>query len=167
MELENLVISPSTALALKAAGVNVSSCFGYYQSNGKARLKQTTGRSGSFMAYAYTAAELLEILPGGLEVDKNTYVATLRNWVHLRGKELNYPLAHLYAMKTPGASFLTGYYHHNRMIGFTRYEDGKVANLLCDGDSLAESLAGMILDLIRERKLPVLNEKRLTGSNTW
>lgn len=155
MDLENLAISQPTALRLKDAGLIMPSWFSYYRMGDEARLKPTSGKR-SWLAYAYTASELMALLPGGLEVDKHTYIVKERSWALLSSRKLNYNCAHLHLVSAPGGAYIAAYYHFNRMIAFSRNEEGKYRNLLFAEENPAEALAQMVLALLREERMASL-----------
>jgi len=153
MEKQQIVISRDTALALKNAGIGQPSFFSYYTTGDTMRLEQTENNGLPLVAAAYTATELLELLPGGLDIDENTWVAAERSWVHPTEDELSYPYAHLSIVKSLGGSYVVAYYHRSRNIAFRKTADGKAENLLFGEDNPAESLALMALALLEEGKL--------------
>jgi len=153
VELQQIVNGWDTALALKNAGIDRPSLFSYYGAGETVRLELTADNASPHIAAAYTATELLDLLPGGLDIDKNTWVAAARGWEHLTKDQLSYPYAHLSIVKSLGGSYVVAYYHNSRNIAYRKTADGKADNLLFDECHPAESLALVVLALLAEGKL--------------
>jgi hypothetical protein len=150
-KLENFVTNVEMSLQLKAAGIQAASLYGYFKDDYESyqlRL-QDAGQTG---LAAYTSGELIELLPATLDVDTDTYKATMHHWIPLAIGELGYPYAHVQTIKADGC-YLCGYFFNKTMIAFTRTEDGKYKNLLLNGDTEQEARAELLLALISEGKL--------------
>ena len=156
MHQQPIVIRLSAALALKEAGINQPAFFSYYTIRGSIQARPTATKRPAIFAPAYTAAELLGLLPGALAVDENTWVAEERNWRHPTADELTYPDAQLKLIKTLGGSYIAAYYHHHRNIAFRKTADGKACNLLFGEENPADALAMLVLGLVEEGKLAKL-----------
>ena len=154
MNAEQIVIRPATALALHNAGIRFPAVFSYYATAGDLDLRLTGESDLPFVAPPTPRRNCLNYCPGGLEIDTQTLIAAENGWANLRAEEIRYRYAHLSVIKTPGDSYLCAYYYENRQIAFSKTTDGKAENLFVNEDNQAESLAQMVLKLLREGKLP-------------
>src|ERR1700748_221487 len=82
MDIENLVISISTAIILRHKGVIAPSYFSYYQTEDKYELFVSDPDNDTFVGFAYTMSELIALLPGALAVDEHTYLSGSSGWQH-------------------------------------------------------------------------------------
>lgn len=153
MDQHPIFIRLSAAMALKEAGIFQPAFFSYYTFKKTIQPRLTGTKRSAIFAPAYTAAELLGLLPGALAVDQNTWVAEERNWRHPTADELAYPYAQLKLTKTLGGSYIAAYYHHHRNIAFRKTTDGKVCNLFSGEENPADALAMLVLALVEEGRL--------------
>lgn len=153
MDQQPIVIRLSAALALQEAGIMQPALFSYHTFRRYIQPRLTGKKRLAIFAPAYTAAELLGLMPGALAVDENTWVAEERNWRHPTADELSYPCAQLKLVKTLGGSYTAAYYHHHRNIAFRKTTDGKPYNLLSGEENPADALATLLLALVEEGKL--------------
>ena len=152
MDPQPIVVRLPAALALKAAGIRQPALFSYYTFGRSVQARLTAAKRSAILAPAFTAGELMGLLPGALTVDENTWVAEELRWRHPTADELAYPFAQLRLTKTPGNSYIAAYFHHHRNIAFRMTADGKAVNLLFGEENPADALAMLLLALVEEGK---------------
>lgn len=149
----NLVIRPETALKLQDAGIVAPSFFAYFQDQDLNYFVflQTPFKTG---LPAYTSGELIEIMPGAIGIDCDTYMAQSFGWAQITEAQYDsYTLAHLQTVKH--ALYHCGYYYQGKMIAYKETTTSAYRNLFSHGETEQEARAAMLLMLIQEHKFPV------------
>jgi hypothetical protein len=155
-ELEKLVVSFDVAKKLQEIGLKEKSIFGFYKHSNGIVTKRNDG-SKDFICNAYLFEELSKLIPERIEVDENTYLARTDGWDKLTKKEIvsEYLIAEVtyqrtFVLETPYMSICRC---KGRMVAFSLKEDEKYDNLICWGDSQADTAGQMFVRLFNEGKI--------------
>jgi len=159
MEKEQLVIDLNTSLLLRGAGINAPAYFSYYAIGEDGDELRKTGDDLNVFAAAYTMGELMEILPGAIEMDDRTFISDGGTFVQHDTSENTYRYAELTMVKTAGGAFMTAYFYEKKVVGFRKTSDSEIDALTHVGNTPLKTLSQMALSLSEHGRIRPVFEK--------
>ncbi|WP_437920020.1 hypothetical protein [Sphingobacterium sp. LRF_L2] len=157
MKIEQIVTSFETSKLLNKVIPGKKSLFSYFKNeSGRLFVGETTLKIDSqFECYSYTFSELLNLLPGTLEVTEETYSASIRSYEKIVFPEgRDYSFARLELLKVdedPNAiEYVVSYTYEGKVIAFSQNQKGQYNNLIRFGTTETEAMAAMLLALTEE-----------------
>jgi len=150
MELKDMVVSFELAEKLKMLGILQNSLFSFFKYfDGTVIIDYSHFKDNVYniQCSAYTAQELFEYLPSPIEINTNTYVVNdYKSYRNILKSEVDsYPYAALDIVFDGG--YIIRYSYNGQVIAFNKTTDNLYVNLISIGETLANSLAQMIIEI--------------------
>lgn len=157
MKIERIVTSFETSKLLNKVISGNKSLFSYFKNESGALFvgESDLKLNSQFECYCYTFSELLNLLPGTLEVNEETYRASTKKYEKIVFPEgTNYSFARLELLKADedpnSIDYVARYTYEGKVIAFSQNQKGQYNNLIRFGITEIEAMAAMLLALIEE-----------------
>ncbi|WP_293887844.1 MULTISPECIES: hypothetical protein [unclassified Sphingobacterium] len=157
MKIEQIVTSFETSKLLNKVIPGKKSLFSYFKNeSGRLFVGETDLKLDSqFECYCYTFSELLNLLPGTLEVNEETYRVSTNTYEKIVFPEgTDYSFARLELLKADedpnSIDYVARYAYEDKVIAFSQNQKGQYNNLIRFGTTEIEAMAAMLLALIEE-----------------
>jgi len=157
MKIEQIVTSFETSKLLNKVISGKKSLFSYFKNKSDELFVSETDLKldSHFECYCYTFSELLNLLPGTLEVNKDTYKASTNTYEKIVFPEgTDYSFARLELLKSDedpnSIDYVARYAYEGKVIAFSQNQKGLYNNLIRFGTTEIEAMAAMLLALIEE-----------------
>lgn len=157
MKIEQIVTCFETSVLLNKVIQRKKSLFSYFKNEsgglfvGETDLKLNY----QFECYCYTFSELLNLLPGTIEINEGTYTVSKNTYEKIVfSEDAGYPVARLELLKADDdrnfIDYVARYTYEGNVVAFSQNHKGQYKNLIRFGVTEVEAMAAMLLALIEE-----------------